>query len=63
MSDKKVSYERRSYTMLDLLGDFGGFNGSLAIIFGFALSYYAELMYQSTTSHEFGIPTDTLGAQ
>ena len=38
MSDKKVTYSRRSYSMLDLLGDFGGFNGSIALILGFIMS-------------------------
>ena len=61
MSDKKVEYERRSYTILDLLGDFGGFNGSLAMIFGFFLSYYSDWMYQATTSHEFSISSENLG--
>ena len=55
MSAKKFSYERRAYTILDLLGDFGGFNGSLTMIFGFFMSYYAELMYKAITSQEFGI--------
>ena len=45
MSDKKVTYSRRSYSMLDLLGDIGGFNGSIEMILGFVMSYYAELMY------------------
>jgi hypothetical protein len=45
MSNKMVSYERRAYTVLDLLGDFGGFNGSIIMIFGFGLSFYVEMMY------------------
>ena len=54
MSDKKITYLRRSYSLLDLLGNFGGFNGSITMILGFIMSYYAKLMYQAATSYEFG---------
>lgn len=46
-------YERHAYTALDVLGDFGGFNDAMFLIFGFCMFYYNEMRYNVSTSHEF----------
>ena len=46
-------YTRHAYTALDVLGDFGGFNDAMFLIFGFFMFYYNEMRYNVSTSHEF----------
>ena len=60
MSTKKTLYERVAYTSLDLLGDFGGFNESMMILFGFLMFYYNEMRYHISTSSEFSVAKEVI---
>ena len=42
LSTKKKSYEREAYTILELLGDFGGFNDALLMLVGLVTSFYSS---------------------
>ena len=52
------TYERSTYTCLDLLGDFGGFNDGIYLIAGFLMRFYSSKMYQAAVSQDFS-PTET----
>ena len=45
MSNNKVFHLRQAYTLFDLLGDAGGFNGSIFMIASFIVSAYSARMY------------------
>ena len=45
MARHKYSYERKAYTFFLLLGDAGGFNGSVMSVCSAFLSYYTAAMY------------------
>ena len=36
---------RKAYTLLDLLGDFGGFNDAILFLFSLPMGFYASSMY------------------
>ena len=52
MNENKNFYERKAYTFMDFLGDFGGYNGSLLMICGFFISFYSTRMYSSSVSNQ-----------
>ena len=52
MSEKKNYYERKAYTFMDLLGEFGGYNGSLLMICSFFVSFYSAKMYSSSVANQ-----------
>ena len=41
LSTSKKEYEREAYTILELLGDFGGFNDGLFMLVGLVSSFYS----------------------
>ena len=43
-SNKKVE-KRQAYTILDLLGDFGGFNDAVYFLLSIPMSIYSSSMY------------------
>ena len=45
MSTNKTYSERRAYTFLDLLGDFGGFNDAIIFIVSTIFASYSAAMY------------------
>ena len=45
MSNNKVIHLRQAYTLFDLLGDAGGFNGSIFMIASFLVAAYSARMY------------------
>ena len=45
LSNIKNTYERKAYTFFLLLGDTGGFNGSIITVCSVFMSYYAAAMY------------------
>lgn len=55
MSHKQFHTERYNYAFLHLLGDFGGFQQSLSIIFGSIMYYYSRFMYNSGISTEVDV--------
>ena len=52
MTNSKVIHSRQAYTLFDLLGDFGGFNGSVVMIIGFVITAYSARMYQDQIARE-----------
>ena len=48
LSDKKTTIKRKAYSMLNLLGDFGGFNDAMFFIFGTLLTAYSAKMFESS---------------
>ena len=42
LSTSKKEYEREAYTILELLGDFGGFNDALLLLVGIISSFYSS---------------------
>ena len=47
MSESITYYERRAYTLMDLLGDFGGFNDAIIFIVSTVLAGYSARMYEA----------------
>ena len=52
MSKNKSIYKREAYTILSLLGDFGGFTDALALIIGLFTSYYSSKMFTAAIATE-----------
>ena len=45
LSARKRVEKRKAYTILELLGDFGGFNDAIFLIFSLPMSIYSAAMY------------------
>ena len=58
MSDNKSIYKREAYTILSLLGDFGGFTDALTLIIGTFTSVYSAKMFDAAISSE--LPSGSL---
>lgn len=52
MTNTKWIHKREAYTIFNLLEDFGGFTGSIVMVFSFVMSFYSERMYQDSISKE-----------
>ena len=52
MGDNKSIYKREAYTILSLLGDFGGFTDALALIIGLFVSFYSAKMFTAAIAQE-----------
>ena len=52
MGDNKSIYKREAYTILSLLGDFGGFTDALALIIGLFVSFYSSKMFTAAIARE-----------
>ena len=52
MTTTKLLYSREAYTLFNLLEDFGGFTGSIIMVFSLIVSGYSERMYQDSISRE-----------
>ena len=48
MSESITYYERRAYTFMDLLGDFGGFNDAIIFIVSTVFASYSASMFEAT---------------
>ena len=59
MGKDKLLHERKAYTFMQLLGDFGGFNGSIMMISGFLMSFYSSAMFKDSISKEIPVQSDT----
>ena len=53
MSERVVRSSRKLYTLLDLLGDCGGFIEAITLIVGFLMSYYTTAMFNHSLSSQF----------
>ena len=58
LSIDKNLYSRTAYTLLDLLGDFGGFTDAIIFIFGTVMSFYSASMYEASIASEFTYSVD-----
>ena len=45
LSGNKYYSEREAYNLLSLLGDFGGFNDAIFMIFGFFMSFSETVLF------------------
>ena len=45
LTNEKNFYERTAYTLLDALGDFGGFNDAIVFFVSLFMSFYSAKMY------------------
>ena len=52
MGDNKSIYKREAYTILSLLGDFGGFTDALHLIIGLFASFYSAKMFTAAIAAE-----------
>ena len=52
MNNSKLLYRREAYTLFNILEDFGGFTGSIVMVFSFLMSFYSELVYKDSISGE-----------
>ena len=52
MGDSKSVYKREAYTLLDLLGDFGGFTDAILLIIRFITSFYSARMFNAAIATE-----------
>ena len=52
MGDNKSIYKREAYTVLSLLGDFGGFADALLLIIGLFASFYSAKMFTAAIAAE-----------
>ena len=50
MSDVKQVYQRKAYTLLTLLGDYGGFNGAVVFLLSFLMTTYSANMYEAAVA-------------
>ena len=57
MSERVVRSSRKLYTLLDLLGDCGGFIEAITLIVGFLMSYYTTAMFNHSLSSQFDTAT------
>ena len=48
MSDTVTYSERRAYTFMDLLGDFGGFNDAIVLIISTFFASYSARMFEDS---------------
>ena len=55
MNNKKKIYERKAYTLMNLLGDFGGFNDAIIFLVGSVLAFYASSMFAASISSEIPV--------
>ena len=46
MTNTKLLHKREAYTLFNILEDFGGFSGSVIMVFSFLMSFYSERFYQ-----------------
>jgi len=46
-SYNKVNYERRIYSFFDMLGDVGGLNDALVLIFSYVLRIFTPVFFAS----------------
>ena len=56
LDNNKDYYERRAYTFLKLLGDFGGFNASIRFLISLLLSSYSAKMYMASIVNQITTP-------
>ena len=52
MGDNKSIYKRQAYTILSLLGDFGGFVDALVLLLGLFARFYGAKMFLASISSE-----------
>ena len=52
MTNRKLLHSREAYTIFNILEDFGGFSGSIIMVFRFLMSFYSEWVYQDSISNE-----------
>ena len=52
MGDNKSIYKRQAYTILSLLGDFGGFTDALVLLVGIFASTYSARMFSAAIASE-----------
>ena len=58
LSNNKQYYERSAYTILTLLGDFGGFNDAIIFLISSFVSTYSTRMYLAEISSELATEAD-----
>ena len=61
MGDNKSIYKREAYTILSLLGDFGGFADALVLLIGLITSFYSARMFTAAIASE--LPYNRHGRQ
>ena len=52
LSENKRVESRQAYTVLDLLGDFGGFNDAIYFLVSLPMGYYSQAMYERQVAGE-----------
>ena len=52
MGNNKSVYKREAYTILSLLGDFGGFTDALVLLVGVFASVYSARMFNAAIASE-----------
>ena len=60
MTNKKLLHKRQVYTLFNILEDFGGFSGSIIMVFKFLMSFYTKRVYQDSISQELPVQAKSL---
>ena len=55
LTNNKNYYERKAYTLLGVLGDFGGFNDAIVFLISSFIGVYSEKMYNAKITAELPI--------
>ena len=55
LSNKRNTYERQSYTLFQLLGDIGGFNGAVIIFPSIVMRSFSGMMFQHSIAKQVPI--------
>ena len=58
LTNKKNYFERKAYTLLDILGDFGGFNDAIVFLVSSVMGIYSAKMYAAQISAELSSRLD-----
>lgn len=53
MANKITHYERKVYSILDVISDVGGFNQIVIMLFGFLFKMYSNKLYEFESVSEF----------
>ena len=55
LSDIQYQYERRSYTFISLLADFGGFNDGIFLLASSFMAVYSRTMFEGSFAERFPV--------
>ena len=52
LTDSRIEYDRKVYSVFDFLGDVGGIEGSLSLVCAFVVSSYVSSQFQNSVINQ-----------